>query len=200
MLNFTYYNPTRILFGKGTIAELERLVPRDNKVLLLFGGGSVRRNGVYDQVRRALQHAVVERGGIQSNPHYETCLEALATVRAEKVDFLLAVGGGSVIDAAKFIAAAAVYPGDEPWDLIRDWPLVRGALPLGTVFTLPGTGSEMNGGAVISRQSTREKLYFVSSTPTRGSRSSIRRRPTRCRPGSSPTARSTPSCRCSSSI
>ena len=152
MLNFTYYNPTRILFGKGTIAELERLVPRDNKVLLLFGGGSVRRNGVYDQVRRALhQHAVVERGGIQSNPHYETCLEALATVRAEKVGFLLAVGGGSVIDAAKFIAAAAVYPGDEPWDLIRDWPLVRGALPLGTVLTLPGTGSEMNGGAVISR-------------------------------------------------
>ena len=163
MLNFTYYNPTRIVFGKGTIAELETFVPRDAKVLLLYGGGSVRRNGVYDQVRRALaRHTLVEQGGVEANPHYETCLQAVATVRAEKVDFLLAVGGGSVIDAAKFIAAAAVYPGEEPWDLIRDWSLLRRALALGTVLTLPGTGSEMNGGAVISRQSTREKLYFVS--------------------------------------
>jgi NADP-dependent alcohol dehydrogenase len=163
MLNFTYYNPTRIVFGKGTIAELEKLVPRDAKVLLLYGGGSIQRNGVYDQVRRALaRHSLVEHRGIEANPHYETCLQAVATVRAEKVAFLLAVGGGSVIDAAKFIAAAAVYPGAEPWDLIRDWSLVRGAVPLGAVLTLPGTGSEMNGGAVISRQTTREKLYFVS--------------------------------------
>ncbi len=163
MLNFTYHNPTRIVFGKGTIAELATLVPPDAKVLLLYGGGSIRRNGVYDQVRHALAgHALVEHGGIEANPHYETCLDAVATVRAEKVDFLLAVGGGSVIDAAKFIAAAAVYPGHEPWDLIRDWSLLRGAIPLGAVLTLPGTGSEMNGGAVISRQATREKLYFVS--------------------------------------
>ena len=124
MLNFTYYNPTRIVFGKGTIAELGKLVPQEIKVLMLFGGGSIKRNGVYDQVRRALRrHAVVELGGIQPNPHYETCLKAVATVRAEKVDFLLAVGGGSVIDAAKFVAAAAVYPGPEPWDLIHNWPL-----------------------------------------------------------------------------
>ncbi len=163
MLNFTYYNPTRIVFGKGSIAELGKLVPQEIKVLMLFGGGSIKRNGVYDQVRGALRrHAVVELGGIEPNPHYETCLKAVATVRAEKVDFLLAVGGGSVIDAAKFVAAAVEYPSPEPWDLIHNWPLIRSALPLGTVLTLPGTGSEMNGGAVISRPATGEKLYFVS--------------------------------------
>ncbi len=163
MLNFTYYNPTRIIFGKGTIPQVKALIPEKAKVMLTFGGGSIRHNGVYEQVMRSLEgHRVLEFGGIEPNPRYETCLRAVAQVKAEGVDFLLAAGGGSVIDGTKFIAAAAKYAGPEPWDLLRNWPLIRDALPLGTVLTLPGTGSEMNAGAVVSRESTTEKLYFVS--------------------------------------
>ncbi len=163
MLNFTYYNPTRIVFGKGTISEIKNLIPEKAKVMLTYGGGSIRRNGVYDQVMHALEgHRVIEFGGIEPNPHYETCLKAVAQVKAEGVDFLLAAGGGSAIDGTKFIAAAAKYPGPEPWDLLLNASLIRDALPLGTVLTLPGTGSEMNCGAVISRHATTEKLFFLS--------------------------------------
>jgi len=163
MLNFTYHNPTRIVFGRDTIAQLAELIPAQRRTLLLYGGGSIKQNGVYDQVHRALAgRFVAEFAGIEPNPHYETCLKAVAQVRAQKIDFLLAVGGGSVIDATKFIAAALAYDGAEPWDLLGNWSLIGGAMPFGTVLTLPGTGSEMNGGAVISRESTHEKLYFIS--------------------------------------
>lgn len=163
MLNFTYYNPTRIVFGRGTIAQLSNLVPAQARILMTYGGGSIKQNGVYDQVKQALAgRTVVEFGGIEPNPHYETLLKAVALARAEKTDFLLAVGGGSVIDGTKFIGAALVYEGKEPWDILTDWSRIRGAVPFGSVLTLPGTGSEMNGGAVISRQATNEKLFFVT--------------------------------------
>jgi NADP-dependent alcohol dehydrogenase len=165
MDNFVFRNPTEILFGRGTIADIAGRVPADVPVLLLYGGGSIRRNGVYDQVRKALgARSVVEFGGIEANPEYATCLRAVAAVRDSGAGFLLAVGGGSVLDAAKFIAAAAVFPGDDPWDILRTHgEAVKSALPLGTVLTLPATGSESNGGSVISRRETREKLHFISA-------------------------------------
>lgn len=163
MQNFVYYNPTRIVFGKGTIAQLSGLVPAERRVMLTYGGGSIRHNGVYDQVTDALAgRAVVEFGGIEPNPSYETCLKAVELAERERVDFLLAVGGGSVIDGTKFIAAALRYAGEDPWDLLLDWSKITSAVPFGTVLTLPGTGSEMNGGSVISRKATHEKLYFIT--------------------------------------
>ena len=163
MLNFTFYNPTKIVFGKGTIAEVKNLIPESAKVMLTYGGGSIRRNGVYDQIMQVLDgRRVIEFGGIEPNPDYATCMKAVGQVKAEGVDFLLAAGGGSVIDGTKFIAAAAKNAGSDPWDLLLNASLIRDALPLGTVLTLPGTGSEMNGGAVVSRHSTTEKLFFLS--------------------------------------
>ena len=163
MLNFTYFNPTRIVFGKGTIPEVSNLIPRDAKVMMTYGGGSIRRNGVYQQVTAALaDRKLVEFSGIEPNPRYETCIKAVAQAKAEGIDFLLAVGGGSVIDGTKFIAAALKYSGPDPWDLLTNWSLIRDAVPLGAVLTLPGTGSEMNGGSVISRDSIHEKLFFKS--------------------------------------
>ncbi|MEI8374253.1 MAG: iron-containing alcohol dehydrogenase [Planctomycetota bacterium] len=163
MLNFNFYNPTKIIFGKDTIPKIKNLIPESAKVMLTYGGGSIKRNGVYDQIIHALDgRHVVEFGGIEPNPDYDTCLKAVAQVKAEGVDFLLAAGGGSVIDGTKFIAAAAKYTEPDPWDLLLNASLIRDALPLGTVLTLPGTGSEMNGGSVISRHSTTEKLFFLS--------------------------------------
>jgi NADP-dependent alcohol dehydrogenase len=164
MLNFTYHNPTTIVFGRGSIAELPNVVPAKAKVLMTYGGGSIKRNGVYDQVVRALAgRRVLEFAGIEPNPRYETCLRAVEQVRAEKIDFLLAVGGGSVLDGTKFIAAAAKYRGKDPWELLTHWDRVPAdSLPVGCVMTLPATGSESNGGAVISREATREKLFFNS--------------------------------------
>ncbi|MFA5138187.1 MAG: iron-containing alcohol dehydrogenase [Elusimicrobiota bacterium] len=164
MLDFIFRNPTEILFGKGMIAKLDARVPKGAKTLLLYGGGSIKRNGVYEQVRSALgKRLVVEFGGIEPNPLYETCMKAVERVRQEDVRFILAVGGGSALDAAKFIAAAAVYKGTDPWDILRSCgSKVESALPLGTVLTLPATGSESNMGAVISRAATREKLPFMS--------------------------------------
>jgi NADP-dependent alcohol dehydrogenase len=163
MLNFTYHNPTKIVFGRGSIAELPRLLPAAGKVLLLYGSGSIKHNGVYQQVVKALNgRDMLEFGGIEPNPHYETCLKAVELIRSDGVDFLLAVGGGSVIDAAKFIAAAVRYRGKDAWDMMLDWEQVPDdPLPLGCVLTLPATGSEMNGGTVITRVSTHEKLFFV---------------------------------------
>jgi NADP-dependent alcohol dehydrogenase len=161
--NFRYRNPTEILFGKGMIAEVGKRVPKDQKVLMLWGGGSIKKNGVHDAVRAALAgHQVVEFSGVEPNPLHETCMEALKLVKAEGVKFVLAVGGGSVIDAAKYIAAAALYAGD-PWEILSS-PRARvtSALPVGVVLTLPATGSEANTNAVISRKSTQEKLAFGS--------------------------------------
>lgn len=162
MNNFTYCNPVKIVFGKGTIAGLPELLPADGTVLLLYGGGSIKRNGVYDQVTRALHgKSWMEFGGIEPNPLHETCRQAITLARKERIGFLLAVGGGSVLDATKYIAAGCKYDGD-PWDILSKGAEVKSALPLGCVLTLPATGSEMNDAAVISRASTREKLCFIS--------------------------------------
>lgn len=162
MNNFTYRNPVELVFGKGTIAELRRLVPQGDKVLFAYGGGSIKKNGVYDQVRAALEgRDVLEFAGIEPNPRYETCMQAVDLCRREGVGFLLAVGGGSVLDAVKFIAAAVPFRG-EPWDILAKHAKVEAAVPLGSVLTLPATGSEMNGNSVISRDETREKLAFYS--------------------------------------
>lgn len=162
MYNFEFQNPVKLIFGKGSIAHIAEEIPAQSKIMLTFGGGSVKRNGVYDQVIKALEgRNVVEFWGIEPNPKYETLVEAIALARREGVDFLLAVGGGSVIDGTKFIAAAIPYEG-EPWDIITRNDIVRKAVPLATVLTLPATGSEMNNGAVISRRTTHEKFPFHS--------------------------------------
>lgn len=163
MLNFNFHNPVKILFGEGKVQELAKCIPTGAKVLLCYGGGSIKKNGVYDQVIEALKgYNVVEFGGIEANPHYETTLRGVEMIKEEQVDFLLAVGGGSVVDATKFMAAAAVYDGDEPWDIIAQALPLKGALPLGVVLTLPATGTEMNKNSVITRQSTQEKMAFYS--------------------------------------
>jgi len=160
MLNFKYKNPTKIIFGKGEIAALGKEIPSDAKILLLYGGGSIKKNGVYQQVKDALvNHQIEEFGGIPANPEYEVLMEALQVIKEKNITYLLAVGGGSVIDGTKYLAAAAKYDG-EPWDILRN--SVRTfegqALPFSTVLTLPATGSEMNSGYVISRRATQEKL------------------------------------------
>jgi NADP-dependent alcohol dehydrogenase len=171
--NFTYYNPTAIVFGRGSIGQLAEHLPGKAKILLAYGGGSIKRNGIYEQVVRALTgRQWVEFGGIEPNPRYETCMKAVELVRAEGIDFLLAVGGGSVIDGTKFIAAAVPYKGEDPWDMLTDWSRVpANPLPLGCVLTLPATGSEANGGSVVTRESTKDKLFFV--TPANFPRFSI---------------------------
>lgn len=165
MENFIFKNPTAILFGRGMIAKLESRIPVETPVLMLYGGGSIKRNGVYGQVKAALkEHRVVEFSGIEPNPAYETCLKAVEAVQAHGIGFILAVGGGSVLDAAKFIAAAALFDGPDPWEILRQGgDNIRAALPLGSVMTLPATGSESNGSAVISRRETHEKLALGSS-------------------------------------
>ena len=164
MNNFHYKNPTKILFGKGQIACISREVPADAKVMLTFGGGSIRRNGVYEQVRVALgKRTVVDFGGIEPNPDHATLMRAVDAARKAGIDFLLAVGGGSVLDGTKFIAGAIPYPGD-PWDFVRKGGQgLETAIPLATVLTLPATGSESNTNAVISRRETGEKLAFSSA-------------------------------------
>lgn len=164
MQNFDFYNPTQILFGQGQIAALARLVPAGARVLLVYGGGSIKQNGVYDQVTAALDgHAVLEFTGIEPNPSYETLMRAVELVRKENIGFLLAVGGGSVIDGTKFIAAAAVLDGVDPWQILEQHGKpVKAALPFGSVLTLPATGSEMNPAAVVTRKATHEKFAFSS--------------------------------------
>lgn len=163
MQNFEFYNPTRIVFGAGSIARLADLVPSGARVLILFGGASAEKTGTLAEVRAALGARVVrEFGGIEPNPSYETLMRAVGQVRDEQLDFLLAVGGGSVIDGSKFVAAAAVHAG-EAWDLVRSHGAKIGAaLPFGTVLTLPATGSEMNNGAVVTRKASHTKLPFRS--------------------------------------
>ena len=161
MENFIYYNPTRIYFGKGQITQLSDAIAKNQKVLIIYGGGSIKKNGVYDQVRQALaHHQVIEFSGIEPNPEYNTCLKAVELIKKEKVDFILSVGGGSVIDATKFIVAAVKFNGD-PWDILTKNTDIKEALPFGCVLTLPATGSEMNTGAVISRRALNKKLNFA---------------------------------------
>jgi NADP-dependent alcohol dehydrogenase len=165
MNNFEFFNPTRIIFGKGTIAKLSKRVPRKARVMLIYGGGSIKENGVYDQVMNALKkHEVIEFGGVEANPDYATLMKAIKKVRKKKVDFLLAVGGGSVIDGTKFISLAAPNEDIEPWDILarKVGKDLKKVVPFGTVLTLPATGSEFNRNSVISRRETREKLSFAS--------------------------------------
>lgn len=161
MLNFELYNPVNYVFGKGQIAKLTDLVPTNTKILLAYGGGSIFKNGVYDQVKAALpNHDIVEFGGIEPNPRFETLMKAVQIIREQNIGFILAVGGGSVIDGTKFISAAVNYKGDEA-DILRKRILfkdVNEVVPFGTVLTLPATGSEMNSGAVVSIEATQEKL------------------------------------------
>ncbi len=165
MNNFNLYTPTRILFGKGAIADLREQIPADAKVLITYGGGSVKKTGVLDQVYSALKDMDVEEfGGIEPNPAYETLMKAVEIVRAKGITFLLAVGGGSVLDGTKFIAAAAHYPRDlDPWHILQTTGSeIKSAIPMGSVLTLPATGSESNKGAVISRRATGDKQAFHS--------------------------------------
>ena len=163
MQNFTFHNPTKIVFGRNTIAQLNELVPPDARVLILYGGSSAQKNGTLNEVKAALgQRVVQEFGGIEANPSYETLMRAVAQARTEKLDFLLAVGGGSVIDGTKFVAAAVPYVGDAWEILLNHGANVTSALPLASVLTLPATGSEMNNGAVITRKSSKAKLAFLS--------------------------------------
>lgn len=163
MQNFEFFNPTKIVFGNKTIEKLAELVPAEAHVLILYGGASARKNGTLDEVKAALgKRQVYEFSGIEPNPSYETMMRAVAQVREQKIDFLLAVGGGSVIDGTKFVAAAVGYVGD-PWEILETHGRsVTRALPFGTVLTLPATGSEMNNGSVITRRSTHTKFAFLS--------------------------------------
>ncbi|MDX9716457.1 MAG: iron-containing alcohol dehydrogenase [Thauera sp.] len=163
MQNFDFYNPTRIVFGEGTITRLDELVPAGARVLVLYGGGSAERNGTLAEVQAALGQRSVQRfGGIEPNPSYETLIKAVELVRRDQIDFLLAVGGGSVIDGTKFVAAAANYDG-EPWEILETrGKHVARALPIGCVLTLPATGSEMNCFSVVTRKSLQAKFGFSS--------------------------------------
>lgn len=163
MKNFQFSNPTKIVFGKGQLAALGKEVPPGAKVLVLYGGGSVKKTGLLEEVKKALaSHSFGEFGGIEPNPSYETLMEAVALIRKEGYDFLLALGGGSVIDGTKFVAAAVPYAQGDPWDILAKRLPVTAALPFGTILTLPATGSEMNNGAVITRKSLKAKLAFGS--------------------------------------
>ena len=159
MNNFEFKNPTKIIFGKDSIQKLESEIPNDARVLLLYGGGSIKKNGIYEQVKTALSKVtVLEFGGIPANPEYSVLMDALKVIKDEKITYLLAVGGGSVIDGTKFLSSAALYEGDTPWDILSKNIRTEKGMPFGTVLTLPATGSEMNSGAVITRKETKEKL------------------------------------------
>ncbi len=164
MLNFELYNPTNLVFGKGQIEKLGSLVPAGAKILLAYGGGSIFKNGIHEQVINNLKgHEIVEFSGIEANPHFETLMKAVAIVKEQNIDFILAVGGGSVIDGVKFISAAVHFEGN-PIDILQKRILIKeNAVPFGTVLTLPATGSEMNSGAVVTIESTKEKLAFGGS-------------------------------------
>ena len=163
MNNFTFRNPTRIHFGKGQIARIREEIPADARVLITYGGGSIKKNGVLDQVHAALENITFfEFGGIEPNPHFETLMKAVELVKQEKISYLLAVGGGSVVYGTKFIAGAAFYDDDPVEMLYTRATKVTKALPIGCVLTLPATGSEMNGNAVITRWETKDKMGMFS--------------------------------------
>ena len=159
MLNFSFHNPTSIHFGAGQIAKLDKEIPNDANVLIIYGGGSIKKNGIFDQVIEALgARQWCEFSGIEPNPSYDTVIKSLPVIADNNVDYLLAVGGGSVVDGAKFIAAAAQFGGADPWDIIAKRARITKALPLGVVLTLPATGSESNSNGVVTRHGN--KLPF----------------------------------------
>ncbi|TMO83920.1 iron-containing alcohol dehydrogenase [Pseudoalteromonas spongiae] len=161
-MEFSFVNPTKIIFGQGQIASIQHEIPQSAKVLVIYGGGSIKQNGIYQQVTDALsEHQVFEFSGIEPNPSYETAMRAVAQIKEHNIDYLLAVGGGSVIDGTKFIAAAAKFDG-EPWDILAKAAEVTDALPIGVVLTLPATGSESNSYSVVSKLDTNDKLPFAS--------------------------------------
>lgn len=161
-MQFTYQNPTLIEFGQGKISKISSLVPSNKRVLVLFGGGSIKRNGVYDQVKNALSsHTWFEFGGVEPNPTVETLDQAVKFARENSVDYILAVGGGSVVDGAKYVANAFFYEGDG-WDLLEGKHTAVKALEIGVVLTLAATGSESNTGSVITKKETKEKRFFHS--------------------------------------
>ena len=160
-MNYTYFNPTSIEFGTDKIKSIVNYIDKKLKVLVVYGGGSIKKNGVYEQVTTALEgYTWFEFGGVEPNPSIETLNKAVKIIKDEKIDFVLAVGGGSVIDGSKYLVAAALYDGDA-WDFLEG-KAVEKALPLGAILTLPATGSESNATAVISKNSTNEKRYFGS--------------------------------------
>lgn len=166
MLNFELYNPTKLIFGKGQIEKLATLVPANAKILLAYGGGSIFKNGIHEQARKSLENfEVIEFGGIEANPRFETLMKAVEIIQEQKIDFILAVGGGSVIDGVKFISAAVHFDGN-PIDILQKRIIFKegsNVVPFGTILTLPATGSEMNSGAVITIDATQEKLDFGGS-------------------------------------
>lgn len=158
---FTFENTTRVHFGEGQIAQLANEIPLDEKILVIYGGGSIKKNGVYNQVVDALKnHKWGEFFGVEPNPQYDTLMNAVAKIKEEGYQYLLAVGGGSVVDGVKFISVAACYNGDDPWDILLKGIQPTEALPLSCILTLPATGSETNIGAVVSRGES--KLFFHS--------------------------------------
>jgi NADP-dependent alcohol dehydrogenase len=165
MNNFIFQNPVKLIFGEGTISKLETEIPADKRIMITFGGGSVKRNKVYEQIQAALKnHNTIEFWGIEPNPSVETLCKAINKGKEEQIDYILAVGGGSVIDGSKLIAAAIPYDGD-PWEIVLEGSPKWKTIPLATVLTLPATGSEMNRGAVISNNTTKEKFSFYSEYP-----------------------------------
>jgi NADP-dependent alcohol dehydrogenase len=166
MNNFELYNPVNYVFGKGQTEKLANLVPKNAKVLIAYGGGSIFKNGVYNQVKATLQgFEIVEFGGIEPNPRFETLMKAVQIIREQKITFILAVGGGSVIDGVKFISGAVNFEGDEI-EILKKRILftdITKVIPFGTVLTLPATGSEMNSGAVVTVEATQEKLTLGGS-------------------------------------
>ncbi|PML75534.1 iron-containing alcohol dehydrogenase [Enterovibrio norvegicus] len=160
-MQFTYSNPTQIHFGQGQIAAIAGVIPAQSKVLVIYGGGSIKKNGVYDQVTDALKnHTWLDFAGVEPNPTKETLDKAVAIAKQEQIDFILAVGGGSVIDGSKYVAAAAKYDGDG-WDILTGKYTIESALPIGAILTLPATGSESNPAAVITKAETQDKLPFM---------------------------------------
>ncbi len=159
MNNFDFKNPTKIIFGKDQIAKLSEEIPTGANVLMLYGGGSIKKNGIYEQVKTALKEFKVEEfGGIPPNPEYDVLMDALQIIKDKNINFLLAVGGGSVIDGTKFLSSAALFEGEEPWDILANHIRTEVGMPFGTVLTLPATGSEMNSGAVVTRASRKQKF------------------------------------------
>ncbi|MDR0971854.1 MAG: iron-containing alcohol dehydrogenase [Bacteroidales bacterium] len=164
MYNFQYYNPTKIFFGKDQIKELDNILPKGKRIMIVYGGGSIKTNGVLSQVEEALKgNEVFFFSGIEPNPHYETCIKCVEELKNNGIDFVLAVGGGSVIDATKFIVAAFYYENKNYWEILEtNGKYIKKAMPFGTVLTLPATGSEMNSGSVITKKETLEKRAFHS--------------------------------------
>lgn len=161
MNNFIFQNPTKLIFGKGEIKRLSKLIDKDKKILMTYGGGSIKRNGVYEQVMQALEgYDIVEFSGIEANPDYSTLMKAVDICKTQNIDFILAVGGGSIIDGTKFIATAAKFEGEDAWDILRKKERLPKPMDFASVLTLPATASEMNNGAVISRRDRQEKLAF----------------------------------------